>query len=82
MKFLTASALYLLASLSVPAVHSLVSYANDFVDPDYVLGKTWNVSSLGQKTSLAKETIVQWADDLNSQGPWSEFRLSAFTLVD
>jgi hypothetical protein len=49
-----------------PAVHSLTSYANDFVDPDYILSKHFN-----SFTSEAQSSIIQWADDLTSQGPWS-----------
>ena len=43
------------------------SYANDFVDPKYVLAKSFNTSTAG-----AQQTIVSWADQLAGQGPWSK----------
>lgn len=53
-----------------PSVLGFTDYANDFVNPDYVLAKTFNTSTAG-----AQATIVQWANDLASQGPWSERRV-------
>src|SRR6266404_3745807 len=41
------------------------SYDNDFVEPSYILGKNWNAT-----TTVAQESIVQWADFLAAQGPW------------
>ncbi|KAI0265333.1 alginate lyase-domain-containing protein [Gloeopeniophorella convolvens] len=68
---LRALVLSLLAAL--PAVRSLgslnvgfSSYDNDFVDPSYVLNKNWT-----NTTVVAQESIVQWADFLAAQGPWS-----------
>jgi hypothetical protein len=59
--------------LSLLAVHSLAdlnigftSYDNDFIEPSYILGKNWNAT-----TVVAQESIVQWADLLAAQGPWS-----------
>ncbi|KAH9168059.1 chondroitin AC/alginate lyase [Lactarius sanguifluus] len=59
--------------LSLFAVHSLAdlnigfsSYANDFIEPSYILGKNWNAT-----TVVAQESIIQWADSLAAQGPWS-----------
>ncbi|KDQ49492.1 hypothetical protein JAAARDRAFT_165561 [Jaapia argillacea MUCL 33604] len=52
-----------LAQGSVPAV---TSYANDFVDPAYILEKSFPSS-----THLANETIIQWAGELAAAGPWS-----------
>ncbi|KAI0292206.1 chondroitin AC/alginate lyase [Multifurca ochricompacta] len=59
--------------LSLLAVHSLAdlnagfsSYDNDFIEPSYILNKNWNAT-----TSVAQESIVQWADFLAAQGPWS-----------
>ncbi len=58
--------------LSFLAVHSLAdlnvgfsSYANDFIEPSYILGKNWSAT-----TVVAQESIVQWADLLAAQGPW------------
>jgi len=62
---LISSALLLLAG-SLPAVHSLTSYANEFVDPDYILAKQFNSTTRG-----AQDTIAAWATDLANQGPWS-----------
>lgn len=60
--------------LSLLAAHSLAddlnigfsSYDNDFLEPSYILGKNWNPT-----TVVAQESIVQWADWLAAQGPWS-----------
>ncbi|KAJ7092770.1 chondroitin AC/alginate lyase [Mycena belliarum] len=42
------------------------SYANDFVDPDYIVaGKFPNT------TGEAKASIVSWANYLSASGPWS-----------
>ena len=43
------------------------AYANDFIDPNDILSKT-----LGDHTSRARETIVEWARVLAAQGPWSK----------
>ena len=51
-------------------VRSLTSYANDFVDPAYALSKNFS-----NTTVEAQATIIQWAEDLASQGPWSEYGL-------
>lgn len=45
----------------------VTSYANDFVNPDYVLAKNFNTDTAG-----AQQTIVQWANTLAAQGPWSK----------
>lgn len=53
----------------IPAAFCVVSYEsydNDFVDPNYILSKSFNIS-----TSGAQQTIVSWADELAAQGPWS-----------
>ncbi|KAI0827307.1 chondroitin AC/alginate lyase [Trametes gibbosa] len=47
-------------------VHSLTSYANDFVDPSLVLAR--NFSNV---TIEAQATIYQWAQDLAREGPWT-----------
>jgi len=47
-------------------VHSLISYANDFVDPDYVVGKQFPAN-----TVIAQKTIIQWANEYAALGPWS-----------
>ncbi|KAH9955397.1 chondroitin AC/alginate lyase [Russula dissimulans] len=59
--------------LSLFAVRSLAdlnvgftSYDNDFIEPSYVLNKHWNAT-----TVVSQESIVQWADWLALQGPWS-----------
>jgi hypothetical protein len=50
-----------------PAVLGIVSYDNDFVDPNYVVSKSFNTS-----TAAAQQSIVEWADQLAAQGPWSK----------
>ncbi|KAI0301430.1 chondroitin AC/alginate lyase [Russula brevipes] len=42
------------------------SYDNDFIPPDYILAKKWN-----ETTVVAQGSIIQWADYLAAQGPWS-----------
>ena len=46
-----------------------IPYDNDFVDPAYFLSHTF-----GNSTAGAQQTVVEWADYLNTQGPWSESR--------
>lgn len=43
------------------------AYANDFIDPNDILTK-----ALGDHTSRAQESIVEWAKTLAAEGPWSE----------
>ncbi|KDR76943.1 hypothetical protein GALMADRAFT_119999 [Galerina marginata CBS 339.88] len=42
------------------------AYANDFVDPDYILAKNFSA-----QTGRAQATVVSWAKELASSGPWS-----------
>ena len=63
---LACGALLLVLGALPTAVHSLTSYANDFVDPDYVVGKQFPAN-----TVVAQRTIVQWADEYATLGPWS-----------
>ncbi|KAF9001208.1 chondroitin AC/alginate lyase [Cyathus striatus] len=42
------------------------SYANDFLDPAFIVSKEY-----GNNTLAAQETVVKWADTLAAQGPWS-----------
>lgn len=44
------------------------AYANDFVDPDFILEKKY-----GPNTAQAQNTIISWANSLASNGPWSMF---------
>ncbi len=44
---------------------TVTSYANDFVDPKYVLAKDFT-----NFTIEAQDTIVAWAEELAAQGPW------------
>jgi hypothetical protein len=53
-----------LANLNIP----FSSYDNDFIEPSYILGKSWS-----NTTVVAQESIVQWADWLAAQGPWCTF---------
>ena len=64
---LRTSTLFLaLAASTLPAVHSFINYANDFVNPDYILA-----GNFGNTTIPAQNTIKQWADDSATGGPWS-----------
>ncbi|KAI0088285.1 alginate lyase-domain-containing protein [Irpex rosettiformis] len=61
------SALFLvLAANTLPVVQSFVNYANDFINPDYILAGNFN-----DTTIPAQSTIKQWAEDSTSGGPWS-----------
>ena len=63
---LTYGALLLVLGALPTTVHSLTSYANDFIDPDYIVGKRFPAN-----TVIAQKTIVQWADQYATLGPWS-----------
>jgi hypothetical protein len=43
------------------------AYANDFVDPGYILS-----NSFGDDTRPSRDSIQTWAKTLASRGPWSE----------
>ncbi|KAN0114323.1 Alginate lyase domain containing protein [Russula decolorans] len=59
-----------LALLAVRSLADLnvayISYYNDFIEPSYILGKNWS-----RTTVVAQQSIIQWADWLAAQGPWS-----------
>ncbi|KII91574.1 hypothetical protein PLICRDRAFT_105018 [Plicaturopsis crispa FD-325 SS-3] len=59
---------FILSTLLISVVHSLnvSSYANDFVDPDYILARSFN-----ETTTAAQQSIIQWADEYTAKGPWS-----------
>jgi len=63
---LARGALLLVLGTLPTTVHSLTSYANDFVDPDYIAGKQFPAN-----TVIAQKTIVQWANEYAALGPWS-----------
>ena len=71
----------LLLILGLPTtVHSLTSYANDFVDPNYIVGKKFPAH-----TAIAQKTIVQWANQYAVLGPWSmwfDLLISSHDLVE
>lgn len=52
--------------LIVHATNNFTCYANDFVNPTYAAAGQYP-SNLGG----AEDTIVAWADEMNSYGPWS-----------
>ncbi|KAJ7766381.1 alginate lyase-domain-containing protein [Mycena maculata] len=56
----------LLIAQSTAATNVFTSYANDFVDPTYAAAGQYP-SNLGG----AQDTIVAWANEMNSYGPWS-----------
>ena len=63
---LARGALLLILGALPTVVHSLTSYANDFVDPDYIIRKQFPTN-----TVIAQKTIVQWANQYATLGPWS-----------
>lgn len=46
---------------------AFTSYANDFVNPNYMLARQYPGNTGG-----AQFSILKWADFLAAQGPWSE----------
>ena len=62
--------------LTVPATttEAFNSYDNDFILPGPILDRYLNKdgSTNGSDTGAAEESILNWADFLNVQGPWSE----------
>ncbi|TFK28305.1 hypothetical protein FA15DRAFT_678507 [Coprinopsis marcescibilis] len=59
--------LILLLSLSLLCVsEAQTSYANEFVDPDYILN-----GNFPGNTASAQKTIGDWATKLAADGPWS-----------
>jgi hypothetical protein len=60
--------LVLSALAFAPAVFAFdyKDYDNDFLDPSYILSKNFNAS-----TAAAQQSIIEWADVLAEQGPWS-----------
>lgn len=47
------------------ATNIFTSYANDFVDPTHAAGQ------YASNLRGAQDTIVAWANEMNSYGPWS-----------
>ncbi|KAK7042541.1 chondroitin AC/alginate lyase [Favolaschia claudopus] len=67
---LTPTLVYLLSALCVryalADVQPFTSYANDFVDPDYIVA-----GNFPDTTGEAKASIISWADRFASTGPWT-----------
>lgn len=55
-----------LFSACILAVRGQTSYDNDFVDPTYIIAGNFT-----NNTEAAQQTVVTWANELASQGPWS-----------
>ncbi|KAF8643337.1 hypothetical protein AX16_009066 [Volvariella volvacea WC 439] len=53
-------------TFNVGQANALTSYANDWVDPGYILA-----GGFGDNTRGARGTIVDWARELAAEGPWS-----------
>ncbi|PPQ65138.1 hypothetical protein CVT24_003228 [Panaeolus cyanescens] len=47
-------------------VTAQTAYANDFVDPDFILQKKY-----GPNTAQAQNTVIAWANSLARDGPWT-----------
>ncbi|KAI0737275.1 hypothetical protein BC629DRAFT_1600482 [Irpex lacteus] len=54
----------LIASSTHP--YAYVNYANDFIDPVYILAGNFSVTTLP-----VQNTIRQWAEESAAGGPWS-----------
>ncbi|OCH88737.1 chondroitin AC/alginate lyase [Obba rivulosa] len=59
-------ALGALCAAAVLPVHSFTSYANDFVNPHYMLA-----GNFSQSTTRAQQSIISAAEQLAAKGPWS-----------
>jgi hypothetical protein len=55
------------------ATNIFTSYANDFVDPTHAAGQ------YASNLRGAQDTIVAWANEMNSYGPWSKHYSLAFS---
>ncbi|KAF7304136.1 Chondroitin AC/alginate lyase [Mycena indigotica] len=58
----------LIFSSPIWAANPFVQYANDFIDPGYIAGLNGKYPA---SLKSAQNTIVAWAEELNSHGPWS-----------
>jgi predicted 3-demethylubiquinone-9 3-methyltransferase (glyoxalase superfamily) len=54
-----------------------VSYANVFVDPNYIVARQFPNNTLA-----AQQTIIDWAQELVSKGPWSACSFTVFSVVE
>lgn len=61
-------------TLGGSVVRALTSYANDFVDPDFIAA-----GDFGNNTLAAQAVIVSWAKESASKGPWSKILLPFLT---
>ena len=59
--------LYHIATFSsiISATNARTAYANDFINPDYIVAKNF-----GASTYRAQVTAVKWANTLAAKGPW------------
>ncbi|KAF7303640.1 Chondroitin AC/alginate lyase [Mycena indigotica] len=62
--FLAAFMTFSVFSLAT-ATNPFITYPNDFVDPQVALGP------FGSSLQGAQDTVVAWAEEMNSHGPWS-----------
>ncbi len=58
------------------SVRAFVSYANDFVDPDFIVK-----GNFGENTRAAQNTIVEWAKESAAGGPWGMLRAFVITWI-
>jgi hypothetical protein len=54
-----------------------VSYANVFVDPNFIVARQF-----ANNTLAAQQTIISWAQELAGQGPWSACSLRFFSVIE
>ncbi|BEJ11394.1 hypothetical protein CspHIS471_0108160 [Cutaneotrichosporon sp. HIS471] len=57
-------ALLATALVALPGAQAVVNYASEFVDPNYILDFKY-----GAQTSLAQQTLIQWANQLGRIRP-------------
>jgi hypothetical protein len=67
MRNLSAVSLFLTLVIFAKTTFAIIdSYANEWVDPDYILSDDWK-----EVSGASAQTIVQGALDLAAEGPWS-----------
>lgn len=65
--FVQCTTVFSVLSTAAAAQIAFTAYANDFVNPDYILA-----GNFGNNTQAAQATITAWASSLAVGGPWSK----------
>lgn len=68
--------LILIIALCVSLVESASSYLSEFVNPDYIAARQFDI-----RTRDAGASIIRWANEFAMQGPWSMFPTSHSLMI-